>query len=91
MRGASGCLRRQSLCAMATFTYRCPVTNLDVQARTADNPAHDHATGVYETVTRIACMQVHLVESKSGRVLGTDQIAGRRGRKKSAEESPRQN
>jgi hypothetical protein len=58
---------------MTLFMYRCPVTNLDVQARATDNPAHDHASGVYETVTCIACTRVHLVDSKTGKVLGTDQ------------------
>jgi hypothetical protein len=58
---------------MTLFIYRCPATNLDVQARTADNPAHDQAAGVYETVTCIACTRVHLVDSKTGKVLGTDQ------------------
>jgi hypothetical protein len=58
---------------MTFIMYRCPVANLDVQARTADNPAPDQAAGVYETVTCIACTRVHLVDSKTGKVVGTDQ------------------
>jgi len=55
---------------MAAFLYRCPVTKLRVQSWIADDPAmpYDH----YEAVTCHACARSHMVNPKTGKVLGED-------------------
>jgi hypothetical protein len=55
---------------MAALIYRCPVTGLNVQAWLADDASEEGE--VYETVTCLACTQVHLVNRSTGRVLGGD-------------------
>jgi hypothetical protein len=51
---------------MPPFLYRCPNTSDNVQAWVADED--DDLT--YVQVTCLACAQAHLVNPKSGRVLG---------------------
>jgi hypothetical protein len=53
---------------MPPFLYRCPNTGDNVQAWAADDPEDDDLT--YVQVTCLACAQAHLVNPKSGRVLG---------------------
>lgn len=57
--------------SMATFLYRCPHTGLTVQSWLADeqDPPED---ATYETVSCTACSRLHLVNPKTGRVLGAD-------------------
>lgn len=55
---------------MAPFLYRCPNTGRRVQGWTADDP-NDNSDR-YETVTCLACAQVHLVNPSTGKVLGED-------------------
>ena len=50
---------------MAPVLYRCPNTGLNVQAWVADD---DDLTFVQ--VTCFACAQAHLVNPKTGKVLG---------------------
>ena len=57
---------------MATFLYRCPSTGLRVQGWLADDPA-EHSDESYEAVTCLACSRVHLVNPKSGKVIGEDE------------------
>lgn len=52
---------------MPTFVYRCPTTGLNVQGFVADDPDDDTA---YEPVTCTVCTRTHLVNPKSGKVLG---------------------
>lgn len=55
---------------MASFVYRCPNTGLRVQGFVADDdPADDDA---YLPVTCTACTRVHLVNPRTGKVLGED-------------------
>lgn len=56
---------------MAAFLFRCPNTGLKVQGWVAEAPpaASDET---YEAVTCTACVQVHLVNPVTGRVLGSD-------------------
>lgn len=61
-----------SLLVMVPFLYQCPSTGLKVQGWTADDPA-DGENETYETVTCLACTRVHLVNPKTGKVLGTDE------------------
>jgi hypothetical protein len=54
---------------MAAFLYSCPNTGRVVQGWIeGDLSTGDQAT--YETVTCIACEQVHLVQPKTGKVIG---------------------
>ncbi len=55
---------------MPPFLYRCPNTSDNVQAWVADDPEDEDLT--YVQVTCLACAQAHLVNPKSGKVLGAD-------------------
>jgi hypothetical protein len=56
---------------MATFLYHCPNSGFRVQGYTADETIpHDRGDDDYESVTCLACKQVHLVNPKTGEVLG---------------------
>jgi hypothetical protein len=52
--------------------YRCPTTGLQVQAWFAGDPT-ENGGEVFETVTCIACRQVHLINLKTGRALGGEE------------------
>jgi hypothetical protein len=54
---------------MVAFLYRCPITGLNVQGWSADEAGDDEDT-TYETATRLACRQAHLVNRSTGKVLG---------------------
>jgi hypothetical protein len=55
---------------MPAFLYRCPVTRQHVQGWIADDvDADDQA---HQTVTCLACRRVHLVNPKTGKLLGAD-------------------
>ena len=57
------------LSAMATtFHYRCPNTEQAVQGWSADDATDDGDE--YQSVACLACAQVHLVNLKTGKVLG---------------------
>lgn len=56
---------------MAAFLYRCPNTGLNVQGWIADDPA-ERADESYEAIACTACTRVHLVNPKTGKVLGAD-------------------
>ena len=58
---------------MATIIYRCPTTGLNVQGWFADDPARaDADDDTYESLICTACTKLHLVNFKTGRVLGDD-------------------
>ena len=54
-----------------TFIYRCPNTGLNVQGWIADDPTEGEAEG-FEPVTCLVCTRQHLVNPKTGKVLGED-------------------
>jgi hypothetical protein len=56
---------------MAPFLYRCPNTGLDVQGFTVEEVRDDAET--FEAVICTACSRVHLVNPKTGRVLGVEE------------------
>jgi len=49
---------------MPTFLYRCPNTGLKVQGWVADDPTKD------EPFAPVTCTRVHLVNPKTGKVVG---------------------
>jgi len=53
-----------------TFLYRCPTTGYKVQGLVRGNGRSTDDATAYETVTCLACNGVHLVNPRSGRVLG---------------------
>jgi hypothetical protein len=53
---------------MAPFLSRCPATGLQVQGWAADGDLENGE--VYEAVTCLACGRQHLVNPKTGKVLG---------------------
>jgi hypothetical protein len=55
---------------MPPFLYRCANTGDNVQAWAADGPEDDDLT--YVQVTCLACTQAHLVNPKTGNVLGEE-------------------
>ena len=55
---------------MPPFLFRCPNTGYRVQGFVAED-ASGH-TEDYQTVTCLACQQVHLVSPTTGKVLGED-------------------
>jgi len=54
---------------MATFVYRCPNTGLNIQGWVADDSSEDQ-TEQFEPVTCPMCTQVHMINLKTGKVLG---------------------
>jgi len=55
---------------MPPFLYRCPITGLRVQGLVAEDVPDDVDT--YESITCLACRQVHLVNPATGKVLGEE-------------------
>ena len=59
---------------MVAFIYRCPVTVYNVQAFIADDPTRGMEDG-FESVTCTVCGRVHLVNPKTGKVVGERGLA----------------
>ena len=55
---------------MAGITFRCPITGFHVHAWIEGEDSEANHT--YKSVTCAACQRVHLVNLKSGRVVGGD-------------------
>ena len=53
---------------MAHFIFRCPETGLNVQHQVDDDP--DIAENEYEGIMCPACTKMHLLNRKTGKVLG---------------------
>jgi hypothetical protein len=51
---------------MAPFLYRCPNTGKTVQGFSAEEVDDD----TYTSITCLACRQVHLVNQRTGKVVG---------------------
>ena len=54
-----------------TFLYRCPSTGRTVQGWSAEEINDDE--NAYESVACLACTQMHLVNLKTGKVLGVEE------------------
>ena len=55
-----------------SVVFRCPNTGLNVHGWIADDPTEGEAES-YEAVTCTACTRVHLINQKTGRILGNDE------------------
>ena len=55
---------------MANIVFRCPATRFGVQHELDDDP--NISDNEYEAITCLACAALHLVNRKTGRVLGQD-------------------
>jgi hypothetical protein len=53
------------------FLFRCPNTGFQVQGWAADDGSEDDRA-TYEGVTCLACRGLHMVNPKTGAVLGSD-------------------
>jgi len=56
---------------MVPITFRCPNMGLNVHGWIADDPTESEAES-YVPVICTACTRTHLVNRKTGRVLGAD-------------------
>jgi hypothetical protein len=59
-------------CTMGAFIFRCPTTGRNVQGWFADHVAGNEGE-TYESVTCLACQQVHLLSRLTGKLLGNDE------------------
>jgi hypothetical protein len=64
---------------VAAFIYRCPATGFIVQGWSPDDTPPERGGTAYELVTCTACKRSHLVNPRSGQVLGADEPAHQRG------------
>jgi hypothetical protein len=55
---------------MAAFVYQCPTTGFKVQGFVADDPERERDDEDYEPVTCTICTRTHLINPKTGKVLG---------------------
>jgi hypothetical protein len=55
---------------MANFVFRCPATGLNVQRQVDDDL--DIAENEYEGIMCPACTKMHLLNRKTGKLLGQD-------------------
>jgi hypothetical protein len=55
---------------MANFVFRCPATGLNVQHQLDDDP--DISENEHEGIICPACTRLHLLNRKTGKVLGQD-------------------
>jgi len=55
---------------MANFVFKCPVTGFNVQHNWDNDP--DVSENEYEAIACPACTRIHLVNRRSGKLLGQD-------------------
>jgi len=53
-----------------TFLYRCPNTGKTVQGWSAEEVSDQHDDDAYQSVDCLACTGIHLINIKTGKVLG---------------------
>jgi hypothetical protein len=54
---------------MANIVFKCPSTSFNVQ-HWIDDKDDDESDGCYESVACPACMKVHFINRKTGKLLG---------------------
>ena len=57
---------------MFACVYRCPNTGMNGQGWVADDPTEGEGE-IYAAITCTICTRIHLVDPKTGRVLGSDE------------------
>jgi hypothetical protein len=70
--------------AMLAILFRCPNTGFHVQGWFAEDVS-DNGEDTYRSLTCLACRQVHLVNPKTGNVVGTIGERGQNGRPSSVQ------
>jgi hypothetical protein len=55
---------------MPPFVYRCPTTGMNVQGWVADDATEGE---IFYSITCTICTRMHLVNPKTGKVLGADE------------------
>ena len=55
-----------------SVVFRCPNTGLNVQGWVADDPTEGEAEA-YEAVTCTACTRMHVINLKTGKMLGDEE------------------
>jgi hypothetical protein len=55
---------------MDSLVFRCPTTGMNVQGWIVDDPSARKAE-TYEAVSCLACTRLHLVNPKTGKVMGS--------------------
>jgi hypothetical protein len=63
---------KSSWCGMPTVLFRCPNVGVHVQGWLSDDGSED-GDETYQSVTCLACRRMHLVNPKSGKVLGGEE------------------
>jgi hypothetical protein len=61
---------------MVPFIFTCPATLMNVQHLRDDDP--DLPATEYEPVTCTACTRIHLVNRKTGKLLGENDLSARK-------------
>ena len=57
---------------MPAFVCTCPLTKLDIQYWLDDSKKDDVSDTEHEAVTCTACAKVHLINRKTGKLLGQE-------------------
>ena len=60
---------------MGNFVFTCPSTNFNVQHWLDEDDDEDAPANEYEVVTCKACARLHLINRKTGKVLGQEDEA----------------
>jgi hypothetical protein len=55
---------------MASVIFRCPATSMNVQHWLDDD--QDVPENEYEVITCLACTKLHLINRKTGKILGQE-------------------
>jgi hypothetical protein len=55
---------------IANFLFRCPATGFEIQYDLDDDP--DIPENEYEAVRCVACTALHLINRRTGKVMGQD-------------------
>jgi hypothetical protein len=59
--------------SMTPLLFRCPSTGMMVQGFHADDAASENNENSYIGVRCLACNRMHLINPRTGKVLGADQ------------------
>jgi hypothetical protein len=60
---------------MGAILYRCPIAGVQVQGWLADDAPENGKGEIYQSMACLACRRLHLVNCRTGRILGDDKYA----------------